>query len=159
MSCGLFVHPASPAGNLAPLTWTIAALWIRLDRPVRSPTPSQGPKGSGQGTGMPPPAACGDTVYKRVHGEQSVHWLSVLWQSWLDVYLLSHGPTKYWAFCFRWDHRGSSQPDKSLLTVHDKYMSDRGQLNCFVNGKKSYMARWSKDSEVATTTIWIISEN
>lgn len=55
--------PAFPAGNLAPLTRAIAALWRRLDRPVRSPTP-QGPKGSVQGPGMPPPAASGDTMYK-----------------------------------------------------------------------------------------------
>lgn len=55
--------PASPAGNLAPLTRAITALWRRLDRPVRSPTP-QGPKGSVRGPGMPPPAACGDTIYK-----------------------------------------------------------------------------------------------
>eukprot|EP00064_Thunnus_orientalis_P020332 superscaffoldBa00005537_g20467 len=54
----------SPAGNLAPLTRAITALWRLLDRPVRSPTP-QGPKGSVQGPGMPPPAASGDTMYKR----------------------------------------------------------------------------------------------
>lgn len=54
---------AFPAGNLAPLTRAITALWRRLDRPVRSPTPP-GPKGSVQGPGMPPPAASGDTTYK-----------------------------------------------------------------------------------------------
>lgn len=55
--------PAFPAGNLASLTRAIAALRRRLDRPVRSPTP-QGPKGSVQGPGMPPPAASDDTIYK-----------------------------------------------------------------------------------------------
>ncbi len=81
--------PAFPAGNLAPLTRAITALWRWLDRPVRTPTP-QGPKGSVQGPGMPPPAASGDTIYKRGLGEQSFWGLSVLWQCWLDIYLLSH---------------------------------------------------------------------
>lgn len=63
----LFHHfaPASPAGNVAPLTRAIMALWRRLGRPVRSPAP-QGPKGSVRGPGMPPPAASSDTIYKGV---------------------------------------------------------------------------------------------
>lgn len=56
-------------------------------------------------------------------------------------------------FVFSGTTEASSQLDKSLLTVNDKYMSDRGQLNSFVKGKKKHTARCSKDSEVAQATI------
>lgn len=80
--------PAFPAGNLAPLTRAITALWRRLDRPVRSPTP-QGPKGSVQARECHhqllavTPCTKGGSVSHPSVCCQSVSLL-------LDSYLLSH---------------------------------------------------------------------